>query len=108
VHDTTNVPQLAGDVAAVSADLVSGGCRIASDELWNVGRLGEDVGSVAELGDFGYHAPRKVKYVFIPEKEDVQAAPLQLLIEERVVIRFPTKLGDVEVGGNPELAAQLR
>src|ERR1035441_2346798 len=107
MHDTPDKTKLIGNIAAVLADFVSGRLCVPPNEIMHIGRLRKHIRRISQLRNLGDNGTAKLKDVLVPKQEDVDAALLQLLVEERIVVRLPAELSHIEIGWNTEPPAQI-
>src|SRR5208283_5494296 len=91
-----------GCIIAVSPDVVLRDLGIQGEKGIQVPGLGKDVSRVAKLRGFDDHGFLNVEDVFIPKQIDPACPACELAIEERVIVRTPTDLGDIKVTRNTQ------
>src|SRR5208283_2172657 len=91
-----------GCIIAVSPDVVLRDLGIQGEKGIQVPGLGKDVSRVAKLRGFDDHGFLNVEDVFIPKQIDPACPACELAIEERVIVRTPTDLGDIKVARNTQ------
>src|SRR5271165_6006538 len=106
VGAVNHAPQKAqplGCIIAVSPDVVLRDLGVQGEKGIQVPGFGKDVSRVAKLRGFDDHGFLHVEDVFLPKQIDPACPACELAIEERVIIRAPTDLGDIKVAGSMQL-----
>jgi len=105
VHDAAEEAKLLGRVPPILADVVLGSSRVRADPLIEVRLPRENVGRMPLLWNFHHGGVLQLEDVLIPEEEQLAGTLPELVVVERIVVRLPRYLGDVEIRGDPEFAA---
>ena len=105
MHDAAEEAELLGRVPPILADVVLGSSRVRADPLIEVRRPRENVGRMPLLWNFHHGGVLQLEDVLVPEEKQLAGTLPELVVIERIVVRLPGYLGDVEIRGDPEFAA---
>src|SRR6266851_8093346 len=97
VHDATQEAELLGRVGPILTDVILRNSGVRADPVIEVCRSGEDVSCMPLLWNFDHNGALQFEYVFVPKKEHLAGALRELVVIERIVVRFPRYPRDIEV-----------
>src|SRR5262245_10441714 len=98
MNQAAQVAQLVSGAIAIPEDLITGQYTIEPKEVANVLGTGKHVGCVACLRDLGYENRWEHEQVFVSKQVQALRPDEKLSVVERIVVRLPVDLGDVEIG----------
>ena len=105
MHDTAQEAELLGRVSPILADVILGSSRVRADPLIEIRRPRENVGRMPLLRNFHHGGVLQLEDVLVPEEKLLAGTLPELVVIERIVVRLPRYLGDVEIRRDPEFAA---
>src|SRR5712692_8225654 len=105
MHDATQEADLLGRVGAILTDVILRNSGVRADPLIEVCRPGEDVSCMSLLWNFDHNGALQLEYVFFPKEEHLAGALPELVVIERIVVRLPRYLRDVEIRRDVEFVA---
>src|SRR5579863_6434226 len=102
VHDATQEAELLGRVGPILTDVILRSSGVRADPLIEVRRPAENVSCMSLLWDFDHNGALQFEYVFVPKEEHLAGALRELVVIERIVVRLPRCLRDVEIRRDAE------
>ena len=105
MHDAAQEAELFGRVSSILADVVLGNSGVRADPLIEARLPRENVGRMPLLWNFHHGGVLQLEDVLIPEEKQLAGTFPELVVIERIVVRLPGYLGDVEIPGDTEFAA---
>ena len=99
VNHTSQKTEVLGCIVAVSPNVVLRNLGVQGKKGIHAPGLGEDVGGVAKLRRFDDDSLLNVKNVFIPKQIDPARTARELAVKERIIVRSPADVCDIEVTG---------
>ena len=90
-------------VAAILKDVLPGGISVEAEEMVDVFGARKQVSGVAGLGRFSNEGRREQEQILISKQVDALGPGQKLLVVERIIVRLPVDLGDVEIGRSETL-----
>src|SRR5205807_10348771 len=103
--DAAQEAELLGRISPILADIVLDSACVRADPLIDVRRPRENVCRVPLLRNFHHCRVLQFEDVLVSEEEQLAGTLPELAVMERIVVRLPGYLGDVEIRGDPEFTA---
>ena len=108
MHDSADETQSLCGIRSIVADVIFGRSGIFTNPLFEVRRTVEDVRRMPLFRDLNDNRMLQLENVFGANQEHLAGSSPELVIEERIVVRLPGDLGDVEVGRDAEITTDAR
>src|SRR6266566_2518433 len=103
MHEPALESQTLGDVVLITTNASFCGFCISDKKIAHVPRFGKHVCGMAQLGCLGHNSLFNFENIFVAEQIDPAGSAGELAVKERVVIRTPANLSNVEIAGDAEL-----
>src|SRR5216683_3171376 len=105
MHDATQEAELLGRVGPILTNVILRNSGVRADPLIEVCRPREDVSCMPLLWNFDHNGALQLEYVFVLKEKHLAGALPELVVKERIVVRLPRYLRDVEIRRDAEFVA---